>query len=72
MLVFNVLCSEGKFILQVCVDMGPPILEVGKIPTTLAPSKDNAVVKVPLSVNGKIWNVTCVSMGKSSLYYNLG
>ncbi|CAM6115521.1 unnamed protein product [Calypogeia fissa] len=48
---------------QVCVDMGPPILEAAKIPTTLSPSKDGAVVKVPLSVNGKTWNVTCVSMG---------
>lgn len=46
---------------QVCVDMGPPILEAPQIPTKLAPQGE--VVKAPLDVDGKTWLMTCVSMG---------
>ncbi|KAL2652904.1 hypothetical protein R1flu_021032 [Riccia fluitans] len=48
---------------QVCVDMGPPILEAKQVPTTLEPTRDGAVIKAPLVVAGRSWSVTCVSMG---------
>uniref|UniRef100_A0A0D6R2D0 diaminopimelate epimerase n=1 Tax=Araucaria cunninghamii TaxID=56994 RepID=A0A0D6R2D0_ARACU len=51
--------SNGKVI----VDMGQPILNAADIPTKLPGRKDGAVVKSELSVNGKTWIVTCVSMG---------
>jgi len=47
---------------QVAVDMGEPILEGKRIPTTL-PTDDGRVINAPLSVAGKDWEVTCVSMG---------
>ena len=47
---------------QVKVDMGQPTLLAGKIPTTLV-SHELQVINHPLQVAGKIWNVTCVSMG---------
>lgn len=48
---------------QVEVDMGEPVLKAEDVPTKLAPNKDQSVVKAKLSVDGTIWNVTCVSMG---------
>lgn len=45
---------------QVRVNMGAPILESAKIPTTLP---GNPPQNVPLDVSGKTINVTCVSMG---------
>ncbi len=45
---------------QVRVDMGEPILEAAKIPTTLA---GKPVANVPLILDGNDWSVTCVSMG---------
>lgn len=42
------------------VDMGEPILEAARIPTTLPGSP---VVDVELVVDGKSFQVTCVSMG---------
>eukprot|EP01026_Neomeris_dumetosa_P077370 TRINITY_DN83481_c0_g1_i1.p1 TRINITY_DN83481_c0_g1~~TRINITY_DN83481_c0_g1_i1.p1 ORF type:complete len:331 (-),score=32.08 TRINITY_DN83481_c0_g1_i1:210-1175(-) len=49
---------------RVCVDMGEPILEGPKIPTTLQVSgRDGQVMQAPLIVDGKTWRVTCVSMG---------
>ena len=49
---------------QVCVDMGEPILEGPKVPTTLAPTLEGGVVvEAPLEVAGKEWAMTCVSMG---------
>jgi diaminopimelate epimerase len=47
---------------QVTVDMGPPRLLAGEIPTTLA-AADQRVVNLPLEVAGQICNVTAVSMG---------
>lgn len=47
---------------QVKVDMGPPKLLASQIPTTLA-TAESKVVEQPLEVEGKIWPVTCVSMG---------
>ena len=45
---------------RVRVNMGEPILEAAKIPTTLPA---NPPVNVPLTVDGRTFAVTCVSMG---------
>ena len=45
---------------SVSVNMGAPILEGEKIPTTF---KGETVVAQPLEVCGKVYSVTCVSMG---------
>ena len=47
---------------QVRVDMGLPRMLAAEIPTTL-PESDGKVVNVPLNVDGKDWDVTCISMG---------
>ncbi len=47
---------------QVKVDMGLPKLLASQIPTTLA-TAESKVVEQPLEVEGKVWPVTCVSMG---------
>lgn len=47
---------------QVKVNMGPPLLLASQIPTTLA-TAESKVVEQPLEVEGKVWPVTCVSMG---------
>ena len=48
---------------QVCVDMGSPILEGPRVPTTLAPTKGSTVVEQTLTVDGKAYKMSCVSMG---------
>jgi diaminopimelate epimerase len=50
---------------QVCVDMGTPILEPARVPTTLPEniSVRGAAVNVPLTADGQTLTVTCVSMG---------
>ncbi|KAG1671963.1 hypothetical protein FOA52_013335 [Chlamydomonas sp. UWO 241] len=48
---------------QVCVDMGEPVLDGPKVPTTLAPTQGSTVVAQDLVVAGKTWKVSCVSMG---------
>ena len=50
--------ARGDKVLQVRVDMGEPILEAAKIPTTLP---GNPPIEVPLP--GYDFKVTCVSMG---------
>lgn len=45
---------------QVRVDMGEPILEAARIPTTLP---GNPPVNVPLVIQDRTFHVTCVSMG---------
>ncbi len=45
---------------RVCVNMGRPILEAAKIPTNL---KGSPPLDVPLTVDGRTLQVTCVSMG---------
>lgn len=47
---------------QVKVDMGVPKLLASQIPTTLA-TAESKVLEQPLEVEGKVWPVTCVSMG---------
>lgn len=48
---------------QVCVDMGEPILDGPKVPTTLTPTQGQTVVEAPLEVAGRTYKMTCVSMG---------
>jgi diaminopimelate epimerase len=50
---------------QVRVDMGEPILIPADVPTTLrsAAGQEQPAVDVPLSVGGREFRVTCVSMG---------
>ncbi len=47
---------------QVTVDMGEPILDAAKVPTTLAAAGEKAI-EVPLSVDGETRTFTTVSMG---------
>ncbi|MCL6502567.1 MAG: diaminopimelate epimerase [Pirellulales bacterium] len=51
---------RGGKVDRVRVDMGRPVLEARRIPTTLPGSP---VVRVPLEVGGRTLEVTCVSMG---------
>eukprot|EP00898_Chlorokybus_atmophyticus_P005770 jgi/Chlat1/6194/Chrsp427S05729 len=54
----------GPIAPQVVVDMGKPILKAELVPTKLKPNRqDGSAVAVPMTVDGKSWNVTCVSMG---------
>jgi diaminopimelate epimerase len=48
---------------QVCVDMGEPVLEGPKVPTTLTPTQGMTVVEQSLVVEGQTYKMTCVSMG---------
>jgi len=47
----------------VTVDMGEPILEGERVPTTLPTDSQGRVIEAPLDVAGKSWKVTAVSMG---------
>lgn len=51
--------ADGK-VKSARVNMGEPILQAQKIPTTI---KSEEVVNYPLTVNGIDYKVTCVSMG---------
>jgi diaminopimelate epimerase len=51
---------SGGTVRQVRVDMGEPILEAARIPTTLP---GNPPLDVPLNVDDQTLRVTCVSMG---------
>lgn len=51
--------ADGR-VARVTVDMGEPILEPSKIPTTLP---GNPVVNMPLAVGGHTFDVTSVSLG---------
>jgi diaminopimelate epimerase len=52
--------TDGGLVRRVQVDMGEPILEPARIPTTLP---GTPVVDSPLEIAGRRLNVTCVSMG---------
>lgn len=48
----------------VTVDMGEPILEAAKVPTTLEPNAEfDSVVEQTYTLSGKTWKITAVSMG---------
>lgn len=53
-------CLQGEE--QVTVDMGVPMLTAAEIPTTLSDANDKVIAQ-SLTVAGKSWLVTCVSMG---------
>lgn len=59
-LTMQVTPGKSGLIEQVRVNMGAPILDGPKIPTTLP---GNPPANVPLEVAGKVIQVTCVSMG---------
>jgi diaminopimelate epimerase len=49
---------------SITVDMGEPILEASKVPTTLKANADNeSVVEQSYECNGKTWKISAVSMG---------
>ena len=58
--------TDGK-VAQVRVDMGEPILRPADIPVVKADGSpyddDHKVIDEPIEVCGKMWNMTCVSMG---------
>ncbi|MBV9123941.1 MAG: diaminopimelate epimerase [Planctomycetes bacterium] len=58
-LVLDLEVQQGK-VQRVRVDMGAPILEADRIPTTLP---GNPPLEVPLTWPGTVFNVTCISMG---------
>lgn len=55
-----ILFPENGKVQQVRVDMGEPVLEPSQIPVV---AKGDKVIDEPIEVGGKIWNMTCVSMG---------
>ncbi len=66
-LALDVIVENGK-VQAVRVDMGAPVLQADKIPTTLlgdgSTSASNAmVVDFPMSIDDEMFAVTCVSMG---------
>ena len=54
------LLVEDKKVSRVRVNMGAPILEADQIPTTF---EGSSVIDQPMTVAGKEYRVTCVSMG---------
>jgi diaminopimelate epimerase len=48
---------------SITVDMGSPILEAARVPTTLVATQNGAVVDGTISAAGTSYKVTCVSMG---------
>lgn len=48
---------------SISVDMGKPILQADKVPTTLSPTADGAAVLSVLESLGKSYQVTAISMG---------
>jgi diaminopimelate epimerase len=55
--------TQDDRVRRVKVNMGVPRLEPAKVPTTLAATKNGAVVDAPFEIDGKTFAVTCVSMG---------
>lgn len=54
--------QKGK-VSEVRVNMGSPILKPELVPTAMAATGENGVIDAPLTVDGKDYRVTCVSMG---------
>lgn len=54
------LTVSGEKVLSVRVDMGEPVLEASQIPTTL---EGDRVIKYPITVRERRFELTCVSMG---------
>lgn len=66
---YNIHTLAGKIVPvmnedSITVDMGEPILNAAKVPTTLAPNfEGESVVEQTYECNGKEWKISCVSMG---------
>ena len=62
--VYNLrlILTEGK-VSTVEVEMGKYSLAPASLPTTLEPDANGAVVAREIEVAGKVWPITCVSMG---------
>jgi len=59
-LIVPVMNEDGS----ITVDMGEPILQAAKVPTTLEKNAPlSSVVEQSYEQNGKLWKITCVSMG---------
>jgi diaminopimelate epimerase len=56
----GLIVNERNRVEQVCVNMGEPILEPHRIPVSI---NGDRVVKVPFEIDGKTYEMTCVSMG---------
>jgi diaminopimelate epimerase len=54
---------DGDLVRRVTVNMGQPRLEPARVPTTLAATRNGAVVDAPCEIDGRMFAVTCVSMG---------
>ncbi|HMM06792.1 MAG TPA: carbamoyl-phosphate synthase large subunit [Clostridiales bacterium] len=48
---------------SVTVDMGKVVLEAKQVPTLIKPEKDNMVCGQKIVIDGKIYEVTCLSLG---------
>ena len=74
---YTIATNAGKIIPKttkdgsITVDMGSPILQPDKIPTTLAATKNNAVVEGVISACGVDYKVNCVSMGNPHAVHQL-
>jgi hypothetical protein len=74
---YTIATNAGKIIPKttkdgsITVDMGSPILQPDKVPTTLAATKNNAVVEGVISACGVDYKVNCVSMGNPHAVYEL-
>ena len=57
--IVPVISEDGS----ITVDMGKPILEAAKVPTTLGATKDGMAVDAIIEAAGTQYKTTCVSMG---------
>ncbi|MCR4833198.1 MAG: diaminopimelate epimerase [Butyrivibrio sp.] len=60
--------GDDNLVSSVKVDMGAPILTPELVPVSLDKSEakstsTDAVINAPVTIDGKEWNITCVSMG---------
>lgn len=60
LLTLSLEVNAGDLVSQVVVNMGPPILESQRVPTTI---EGNPVLGYPLQVGGQVVEIHCVSMG---------
>ena len=74
---YTIATNAGKIIPKttkdgsITVDMGSPILQPDKIPTSLAATKNNAVVEGVINACGVDYKVNCVSMGNPHAVHEL-
>ncbi|MCR5418945.1 MAG: diaminopimelate epimerase [Lachnospiraceae bacterium] len=57
------LTVDGGKVSAVRVDMGSPILSAVKIPVSVEGITDGPVIEAPITVDGREYRMTCVSMG---------